>query len=70
MPTAYEVGDANCDGKLSAADITRIARHLAEISVEEDPYIISLFDTDKSGAVNAADATHLARYLARIIDKL
>lgn len=66
-----ELGDANCDGARTAEDVTRIARHIARLDVEQDEYSLKLFDTNRTGTKpDAADVTHLARFIAGIISEL
>lgn len=67
-----QLGDANCDGGISAADITQIARHIARLNVETDDYTLKLFNVDRSddGIITASDATKLARYASGVISSL
>lgn len=65
-----QIGDTNCDGKITATDVTVLARHIAHLEECDDEYVLQLFDTDHNGKVSASDATHFARYLAGIIDNL
>ena len=59
-------GDANGDGKVSAADATRIIRYLNKYDSNSDldgmQYLAA--DADMNGAVDRNDATRIQRYLA------
>ena len=66
----YQLGDVNMNGKVNAADVTMLARHVARIKTITDDYALLLANTNKEGKINAADVTRLARYVAKIISAL
>lgn len=63
--SAAELGDVNCDGRITAADARQVLRYSAQLSVNEnfDP---SLADTNGDGKINAADARNILRYSAKL----
>ncbi|MBQ4372027.1 MAG: dockerin type I repeat-containing protein, partial [Firmicutes bacterium] len=61
------LGDVNCDGEVTAADLTKLARHVAKIELLEDSAALQAADVTKDDAISAADLTKLARYVAQII---
>ena len=59
---SWKKGDANCDGKVTAADATAILKHLTGIM--ELSYVGSVnADMDQNGKVTAADATAILKML-------
>ncbi len=63
----FLLGDVNCDGEVTAADLTKLARHVAKIETLEDSAALQAADVTKDDAISAADLTKLARYVAQII---
>ena len=63
-------GDVTGDGVVDAADLTRLARHVARIELLTSTQLLSNADVTRDGSVDAADLTKLARYVARIITTL
>ncbi|MBQ1908106.1 MAG: dockerin type I repeat-containing protein, partial [Firmicutes bacterium] len=63
----FLLGDVNCDGEVTAADLTKLARHVAKIELLEDSAALQAADVTKDDAISAADLTKLARYVAQII---
>ncbi|MBQ2058850.1 MAG: dockerin type I repeat-containing protein, partial [Firmicutes bacterium] len=63
-------GDVNLDGKVDAADLTVLARHVAGISFLTDPQALSNADVTGEGGISASDLTKLARFVAHIEDEL
>lgn len=61
------LGDVNGDGKVTAADLTMLAQHVARIDIITDEKALSCADVTKDDNVTAADLTKLAQYVARII---
>ncbi|MBQ3002714.1 MAG: hypothetical protein IJD82_03170, partial [Clostridia bacterium] len=60
-------GDVNGDGKINAADATRLLRYLANrnpVTGESNVEIFAGADVTGDGKTNAADVTRLLRYLA------
>jgi hypothetical protein len=57
------IGDANRDGEVDVNDVTAIPRHLADVEVIPERFLV-LADTDGNGEVNISDATRLQMYLA------
>lgn len=65
-----QIGDTDCDGLITASDVTLIARQVAHINNEQDEYRLNLFDVDNDRTIKIADATRLARYVALITSSL
>jgi len=68
-PYSYERGDANCDGKVSAADAAAILRHLVKLT----PLFlrgIKVADVTGDGQITAADAARILRWLVRLESSL
>ena len=63
-------GDVNLDGKVDAADLTVLARHVAGISFLTDPQALSNADVTGEGGISGSDLTRLARFVAKIISEL
>ena len=57
------IGDVNRDGKVNICDVTAIQRHLADLEVIPEQFLM-LADTNGDGKIDIADATHLLMYLA------
>jgi hypothetical protein len=57
------IGDANRDGEVNVNDVTAIQRHLADVEVIPERFLV-LADTDGNGEVNISDATRLQMYIA------
>ena len=70
LPPDYMLGDVDLSGAVDAQDLTALARHVARISVLEEPMQMTNADVTGDGMVGADDLTKLARYIARIIDTL
>ncbi len=65
------LGDVDNNGKIEAADITALARHVAKINIIENNNILEqCCDTTHDKNVTAEDITRLARYVAKIINEL
>jgi hypothetical protein len=62
------LGDANCDGVVTAADAATILRSLVGL-VELTPQGMINADVDGDGEVTAADASAILRYIVKLIDK-
>ena len=60
------LGDVNCDGVITAGDLTALARHLANIEVLTDARKLANADINGDGDVTSGDLTKLARHLANI----
>ena len=55
-------GDANCDGKISAADLTLICRYiLGEGNINEAGKHAA--DSNKDGKISAADLTRICKHV-------
>ena len=61
------LGDANCDGVVSAADAATILRSLVNL-VELTAQGAINADVDGDGAVTAADASAILRYIVKLIE--
>lgn len=57
------IGDANRDGEVNVNDVTAIQRHLTDVEVIPERFLV-LADTDGNGEVNISDATRLQMYIA------
>ncbi|MDE7400362.1 MAG: dockerin type I repeat-containing protein [Oscillospiraceae bacterium] len=58
----WEKGDANCDGRVTAADATAVLKHLVgSITLSNQGYKNA--DMDDSGNITAADATAILKLL-------
>lgn len=57
------IGDANRDGRVDISDVTAIQRHIADVEVIPERFLV-LADTDGNGEVNISDATRLQMYIA------
>ena len=66
----YQLGDVNMDGSRSAADVTRIGRHVAKLVLITDEYELLLADVTGDASVTAADVTRLGRFVAKLINTL
>ena len=64
-PYSYEKGDANCDGKVDAADAAAILRHIVRL---EQLFLrgIAVADVTGDGQITAADAAKILRWLVRL----
>lgn len=58
-------GDANCDGKISSADLTIISRYILGIGTLTDAGKCGA-DANKDGKVSAADLTLISRYILKL----
>lgn len=58
------LGDANLDGQVSAADLTRITRHVAQIELITDPVAFDNADLDRDGDVDSTDQSMLANNIS------
>ena len=58
------LGDANGDGKLNPADVTCLARYLANWEGYADILVMDNADTNKDGKITLIDVVALRRYLA------
>ena len=63
----YILGDVNDDGEVDSADLTRLARHVANIELLTDEDLLKAADVSRDGEVSSNDLTILARYIAKII---
>lgn len=63
-------GDVNLDGTVGPADLTALARHVAEIKLLTDETALANADVTGDGSAGPDDLTKLARYVAEIIDSL
>ena len=61
------LGDANCDGVVTAADAATILRSLVGL-VELTPQGMINADVDGDGEVTAADASAILRYIVKLIE--
>lgn len=59
-------GDVDLSGTVQAADLTKLARHVAAIETLTEDKAILAADVDDTGRVDAADLTGLARHLGGI----
>ena len=59
------LGDANCDGEVTAADASLILRYIVRLS-EISEQGLENADADKNGRVESADASAILRYLVRL----
>ena len=57
------IGDANRDGEVNVNDVTAIQRHLADVEVIPERFLV-LADTDGNGEINISDATRLQMYIS------
>ena len=58
-------GDANCDGKISSADLTIISRYILGVGTLTDAGKCGA-DANKDGKVSAADLTLISRYILKL----
>ena len=58
--------DADCDGSVTAADLTAIARHVGNIEALTNPTSLANASASHNGVVSAADLTAAASRIARI----
>ena len=63
----YLIGDADGNGKITIADVTKLQRVLAEFESDEDGTIARRCDVD-GGGLSISDATAIQRYLAEYND--
>jgi len=70
VPNNFERGDANCDGKVDAADAAAILRHLVRLQALSNQGLINAKVTSDLGPVSAADAARILRFLVRLESKL
>lgn len=70
IPVPVLPGDTNGDGKISAADLTLLARHVAKISSISGSDALANADIDGDGKPDTDDVVRLARYLAKITKEL
>ncbi|MCL2695055.1 MAG: dockerin type I domain-containing protein [Clostridiales bacterium] len=59
------LGDANCDGKVSAQDASAILRHLTQLQFLTPQGLVNA-DANEDGKVTAADAAAILRYLVQL----
>jgi hypothetical protein len=64
------LGDVDLDGDVDSADLTKLARHVAKISVLTDPQALLNADVTMDGETGSNDLTKLARFVAHIIDTM
>ena len=64
----YLIGDADGNGKITIADVTKLQRVLAEFESDEDGTIARRCDVD-GGGLSISDATAIQRYLAEYDDQ-
>lgn len=62
------VGDVNCDGFVSASDLTTLARHVGSVETVTGNQSLANAETDGVDGITAADLTTLARIVAQIHD--
>lgn len=62
VAVVFTRGDANCDGKITSADLTLIARYILGNGTLTEAGIYGA-DANKDGKVSAADLTMISRYL-------
>ena len=68
-PPLVAYGDANCDGKITAADAALILRFIVKL----DPLSgagLSNADANGDGKITAADAALVLRFIVRLENKL
>ncbi len=70
LPVVLTRGDVNLDGKVDAADLTVLARHVSNISLLTDPQALLNADVTGGDGISASDLTKLARFVAHIEDGL
>ena len=70
LPVILTRGDVNLDGRVDAADLTVLARHVSNISLLTDPQALANADVTGGDGISASDLTKLARFVARIVDEL
>ena len=63
------LGDATGDGRINAADATRVKCMVAELYEGSELSILAA-DADGKNGMRAADATRILRYVAELIDSL
>ncbi len=66
VPGAAASGDVDLSGDVDAADLTVLARAVANIEGLTDETALAAADVDRSGSVDAADLTTLARYVGGV----
>ena len=64
----YLIGDADGNGKITIADVTKLQRVLAEFESDKDGTIARRCDVD-GGGLSISDATAIQRYLAEYDDQ-
>lgn len=62
-------GDANCDGKITAADAAAVLRAVVGLSTLPARSVWNA-DADGSGDIKTADAVTILRYVVKLIDTL
>ncbi len=62
------LGDANCDGQITAADAALILRSIVGLSELSAQGAFNA-DVDGDGEVTAEDAAIILRYIVKLIDK-
>lgn len=63
---SYLFGDADGDHRLTILDSTRIQRHLADMTVIEDEFLLYAADIDHNDSVTIMDATRIQRILCEL----
>ena len=69
LPSLADYGDANCDGKLTAADAALILRYIVKL----DPLTgqgLANADANGDGKITAADAALILRFIVKLENKL
>ena len=64
--TGVIYGDVTGDGKVTIADLIRLARHLTNIDNITNEDLLQAANTDGIGTVDTADLVRLSRYIAEI----
>jgi len=65
--TTVKKGDANCDGKIDAADASEILAGYAAASKGEQNYVNKTFgDFNEDGGINSSDASAVLEYYAKV----
>lgn len=65
--TATLLGDANCSGTITAADASRVLRHVVGLQTLTPQGLVNA-DVNNDGEVSAADAAMILRYVVGFID--
>lgn len=63
------IGDADCNGEISAQDASCVLRHVVKLKILTGQGAINA-DVDHNGVIGAADATRILRYLVRLTPNL